>query len=69
MSEESEKVTMIGLDVENVKISELHKKVEGWKNGKMNDLARWEYLDGRKYGYNKIIEREYINRVRDAIGV
>ena len=60
---------MIGLDVDNEKISELHKKVDGWKKGKMSKLARWEYLDGRKYGYNKIVEREYINRVRDAMSV
>lgn len=69
VSEESEKITMIGLDVGKEKISELHKKVDGWKKGKMSKLARWEYLDGRKYGYNKIVEREYINRVRDAMSV
>lgn len=69
MQESSERVTMLGLDVGNEKISVLNNQVDRWKRGKMSDLAKWEYLDGRKYGYNKIIEREYINRVRDAIGV
>ncbi len=69
MAEKSEKVTMLGLDVTKEKISALHNQVHRWKKGKMDSKANWEYLDGRKYGYNKIIEREYINRVRDAMGV
>jgi len=65
MNEKSEKVTMLGLDIDTEKIAVLHSQVDRWKKGKMNPLAKWEYLDGRKYGYNKIIEREYINKVRD----
>ena len=69
MQEKSEKVTMIGLDVDNEKISQLHNQVDRWKKGKMSKLANWQYLDARKYGYSKLVEREYINKVRDAMNV
>jgi len=66
MQEKTEIVTLIGLDIDKQQIAALKDQVDEWKKGKMNKLAKWNYLDARKYGYSAIIEREYIGRVRDA---
>lgn len=66
LSDESiETVVMIGIDVEDTKISDFNEMVNKWKEGKMSDSANFVYIDGAyEFDYDSVQKAAYIKKVQ-----